>query len=410
MPPVDEAGVIARSVHRHSAAKGYKNEKEHGHTPGTQAFLASVVHDNRQLGSILQLLPYAAILINRNGSIVLANAAAAALFGYCQHALIGIAVDRLIPAPARGMALYRRTNAARKFKTSPLACGTETLARRKDGTEFPVELTARPLRSDAGAETLITIVDRTEHAELSTSRSAFAHLTRVSTLGQLAGSLAHELNQPLTAILSNSQAAQRLIATSPLDLAELREILLDLVKDNHRANEVLRKIRLLVKQGEPELASLSLAAVIDDVALLLHSEAIVRGVRLSLDIAADLPLVTGDKIQLQQVILNLVLNAFEAVATQSASDREVVIEAAMEGASMVRVAVRDRGCGFTDDALDRIFKPYFTSKREGLGLGLCISRSIIELHRGRIWAEHNQERGAAFLFTVPITTMPRSPA
>ncbi|WP_233233895.1 nitrogen regulation protein NR(II) [Bordetella sp. LUAb4] len=405
MLPADNAAVTSKSFRRDSETTDYK--KWHEHTLGARSSFAHVVHDGERLHAILELLPYATVLVNSSGAIVLANPAAAALFGYAQNALIGLAVDILIPVLACGIPPHRETSAEEKSKKPITERAADTLARRRDGTEFPAGITVRPLQSDPASEILITIVDQTEHAELCANRSALAHLTRASTLGQLAGSLAHELNQPLTAIRSNSQAAQRLIAASPLDMAELREILMDLVKDNQRASEVLRKIRLLVKQGHPELAPLNLTAVIDDVALLLRTDAIIRGVRLSLNIAADLPSVAGDKVQLQQVILNLVLNAFEAVATRSAPDREVVIEAATAGANMVRVAVRDQGCGLTGDALDEIFKPYFTTKREGLGLGLCISRSITEAHGGHIWAEHNKDRGASILFTIPIATTPR---
>jgi two-component system sensor kinase FixL len=226
-------------------------------------------------------------------------------------------------------------------------------------------------------------------------------LTRVSTLGELAGSLAHELNQPLTAILSNAQAAQRFMATEPINLAEVREILQDLVNDNHRASEVLRKIRALVKKGELEAAALSLASVVGDVALLVHSDAIVRGIRMCLNIAPQLPSIYGDKVQLQQVVLNLLLNAFEALESRSAHDRVVMVEATLDSAEMIRVAVRDRGPGLASDKLDKLFMPFFTSKREGLGLGLSISRSIVEMHGGRIWAENNEDQGATFYFTLP---------
>ncbi|OWT75528.1 MULTISPECIES: nitrogen regulation protein NR(II) [unclassified Achromobacter] len=408
MLPADNAVARSPSAPRHSAPKGYK--RWHGHMLGAQPFTGPVLQDDTQLHAILELLPHAAILMHRSGFIRFANSAAAALFGYGKDAMIGTAIDTLIPSQAGGPPSRRRMSRVARLQAPAPGCGSDALARRKDGSEFPASVTAKRLQSDGAAETLITIADRTEHAELKDNRSAIAHLTRVSTLGQLAGSLAHELNQPLTAILSNTQAAQRLLATAPLDIAELREILIDLVKDNHRASEVLRKVRLLVKQGEPERAPLRLAGVIEDVAALLHSDAIFRGVRLSLHIAADLPPVAGDKIQLQQVVLNLVLNAFDAVATRSAPDRAVAIEATLDGASMIRVAVRDRGCGFAGDALDSLFKPYFTSKREGLGLGLCISRSIVEMHGGRIWAERNQERGAAILFTVPAMTNPRCAA
>jgi two-component system sensor kinase FixL len=218
----------------------------------------------------------------------------------------------------------------------------------------------------------------------------------------LASSLAHELNQPLTAILSNAQAAQRFMATQPTNLAEVREILKDLVEDNHRASEVLRRIRALVKKGELEAAPLSLARVIGDVLLLVHSDAIVRGIRVLLALDPGLPPVLGDSVQVQQVILNLLLNAFHATESRPAQDRVIGVGATLDGAGLVRVSVRDRGPGLAADKVDQLFKPFFTSKREGLGLGLSISRTIVEMHGGRIWAENNSEKGATFHFTLPI--------
>jgi two-component system sensor kinase FixL len=274
-------------------------------------------------------------------------------------------------------------------------------ARKKDGTQFPAEITANPISADGEALTLTVVIDRTERYELQRHRQELAHVTRVSTLGVLAGSLAHELNQPLTAILSNVQAAQRFMAAQPVNLAEVREILADLVQDNHRASEVIRRIRALVKKGELEETPLSLAGVIGDVVLLLHSDAIVRGIRVFVNIDPALPPVCGDKVQLQQVVLNLLLNAFDATEGRCAYDREVVLDATPDSKGSVRVTVRDRGPGLAADILDRLFMPFFTSKRDGLGLGLSISRSIVEMHGGRIWAEGNPEGGAAFYFTLP---------
>ncbi|MCY0853847.1 sensor histidine kinase [Cupriavidus sp. D39] len=249
---------------------------------------------------------------------------------------------------------------------------------------------------------MTVVIDRTERYELQRNRQELAHLTRVSTLGELASSLAHELNQPLTAILSNAQAAQRFMSTQPINLTEVREILQDLVEDDHRASEVIRRIRTLVKKGELEAAPLSLDRVIGDVAMLVHSDAIVRGIRVVLNTDPRLPSVQGDSVQLQQVVLNLLLNAFHATESCPAHDRVVVIDATREGADMVRVAVRDRGPGLSADKLEQIFKPFFTSKREGLGLGLSISRSIVEMHGGRIWAGNNSDQGATFCFTLPV--------
>ncbi|WP_458763332.1 sensor histidine kinase [Cupriavidus basilensis] len=350
-------------------------------------------HDEGVRG-MLALLPFAILMTNPRGQILLANAGAEKLFGYRQDELIGASADALVPG------LRGDTGAVRLSR--PAGGTHDQFARRKDGTEFPAEITANDASFDGEPLLLTVVIDRTERYELQRNRQELAHLTRVSTLGELASSLAHELNQPLTAILSNAQAAQRFMSTPPVNLAEVREILQDIVEDNHRASEVIRRIRRLVKKGDLEAAPISLERVIGDVALLVHSDAIVRGIRVVQHTEPTLPTAQGDSVQVQQVVLNLLLNAFHAVESRPARDREVMVDATREGASMVRVAVRDRGPGLSADKLDQVFKPFFTSKREGLGLGLSISRSIVEMHGGRIWAENNSDQGATFYFTLPV--------
>jgi PAS domain S-box-containing protein len=252
-----------------------------------------------------------------------------------------------------------------------------------------------------GASTDITWRRETE-LELREQRAQLAHVTRISTMGELAASLAHELNQPLTAILSNAQAALRFLSSKPADLQEVREILQDIVEDNSRAGEVIRRMRALIKKEEPEFTSVDLASLIRDVALLLHSDAILQNVRIALELDDDLPPVRGDKVQLQQVMLNLMLNAFEAMKNCAAAEREVKLRVAREKTGVIQVAVSDRGTGLSKDKLDKIFQPFYTTKREGLGMGLSICRSIIQAHGGHLWAENNFDHGATFYFTMPI--------
>jgi PAS domain S-box-containing protein len=233
-------------------------------------------------------------------------------------------------------------------------------------------------------------------------RAELAHMTRVSTMGELAASLAHELNQPLTAILSNAQAAQRLMATHPVDLEEVRAILADIVHDDSRAGEVIHRVRTLVRKQPREFAALDLASTISDVVALLHSDAILHDVRVALESAQNLPQIRGDRVEMEQVLLNLLLNAFDAMKDSPRCEREVVVRTEAMGSDAVRVGVRDRGTGLSDDVRDKIFEPFFTTKREGMGMGLSISRSIIEAHDGRLWAENNADRGATFYFTLPV--------
>ncbi|WP_231937198.1 two-component system sensor histidine kinase NtrB [Caballeronia udeis] len=352
-------------------------------------------HDER-FGATLDLLPLTILVADPQGKTLFANAAAEKLFGYSREELIGVAVGELVPA------LHLNVSGADLALGGAEADGHRDLvAKRRDGTEFPAEVAVNPVSWESETCTLTIVIDRTERYELLRNRQQLAHLTRVSTLGELAGSLAHELNQPLTAILSNAQAAQRFLATEPVNLGEVREILHDLVDDTHRASEVIRKIRALVKKGDLEAAPLSVASVIRDVALLVHSDAIVRGIRMRVVVTPELPPVRGDKVQLQQVVLNLLLNAFDALEARPALDREVDIAVTLEAGDTIRVAVRDSGSGLAGNTFEKMFLPFFTSKRDGLGLGLSISRSIVEMHGGCIWAQNNEDHGATFYFTLP---------
>ena len=239
--------------------------------------------------------------------------------------------------------------------------------------------------------------------EAAQQRNELAHIARVSMMGELAASLAHELNQPLTAILSNAQAAQRFLASNTADLDEVREILEDIVQDNCRAGEVIGRMRALVKKENLQFTTLDLANMVGDVALLLHSDAILHNIRIALDINPGLPPVRGDRVQLQQVLLNLLLNAFDAMKDCAADAREITVRAERDGARLMRVAVCDRGAGVSGDKAEKIFQPFYTTKRDGLGMGLAISRSIIETHGGHLWVRNNADRGATFNFTLPAS-------
>jgi two-component system sensor kinase FixL len=254
-------------------------------------------------------------------------------------------------------------------------------------------------------QVLGTSTDITQHKatelELRRQRAELAHVARVSIMGELAASLAHELNQPLTAILANAQAALRFLSSKPETTEEVREILQDIVKDNSRAGEVIRRMRALVKKGELEFGDLDFAGLVKEVALLVHSDAILLNVSLNMSFAPNLPSVRGDRVQLQQVVLNLLLNAFDAMKSCSPGERAVQLQVEDTGSGFIKTGVRDSGTGLSGDQLDKVFQPFYTTKGEGLGMGLSICRSIIESHGGRLWAENNDDRGASFYFTLP---------
>jgi two-component system sensor kinase FixL len=352
-----------------------------------------------ELADIIECLPVASVVFDEHGVIVLANAQAERLFDYPRGVLAGACVGLVAPA----LSHEHRAGAAHPGRSA----GTSTRslrARRRDGSEFPAEIAASAIRYEGRIATVAFITDMTERFELERNRRELAHLTRISTMGELAASLAHELNQPLTAILSNGQAAQRFMDQAPIDLAEVRDILKDIVDDSGRASEVIRRMRAFVKKEEQQqLANLDVGGLLRDVALLVHGDAVARGIHVSHVIDDGLPPVRGDKVQLQQVLLNLLLNAFDAVSECGASDRVVALFARPDGEGRVRIAVRDRGHGQTADKLECIFKPFVTSKPQGLGLGLSISRSIVQIHGGRLWAENNFDQGMTFYVALPAS-------
>jgi two-component system sensor kinase FixL len=359
------------------------------------------VSGERYFREALALLPLAILILDERGLMAMVNPQAQRLFGYEHEELIGKPVELLVHALHFDSHTPRWADPVTMQQARGFLPLDDLCARRKDGTEFRAEVDLSAFRFDGEHVTLAFVIDKTERYELLRQRQDLAHLTRVSTMGQLASSLAHELNQPLTAILSNVQAAQRFMTADPIDLAELRDILNDIVQDDYRASEVIRRIRAVVKKGDLDVIPLDLASVMRDVVALVHSDAIVRGTRVTLDIDAALPPVRGDRVQLQQVMLNLLLNAFDAMNEVPPVDRMVCVTLKPADRGMVLIAVRDRGHGLTADKLDKIFKPFFTSKPQGLGLGLSISRSIIDMHRGRLWAENNNDRGATFYVALP---------
>jgi signal transduction histidine kinase len=236
-------------------------------------------------------------------------------------------------------------------------------------------------------------------------RQDLTHIGRVSALGELTASLAHELSQPLTAILSNAQAAQLLVEGDVVDLEKVREIrviLRDIVADDKRAAAVISGLRALLKKGEPEFVPLDLNELVREVAWLMRSDTIMRNVSMSLELSPDLPSTRGDRVQLQQVVLNLVLNGLEAMREPYAGSRTLVIRTGRDGAGALRVTVQDSGPGIAEKDLGHIFEPLYTTKREGLGMGLAIVRTIVNAHGGGVGAENNPEGGASLWFTLPV--------
>ena len=228
------------------------------------------------------------------------------------------------------------------------------------------------------------------------------HAGRVSTMGEFSGALAHEINQPLSAIMSNAEAAKRYLDSTAPDLEEVKEILEDIVKEDARAGEIINRLRALLKKAQTDFELLDLNLILLEVIGLLHSDAVIRDVKIATEFDPGVCLVRGDRIQLQQVALNLILNAFEAMNDSPRRERRVLIRTWRRD-SEILAAVIDSGRGIPEGETEKIFKPFYTSKPQGLGMGLSISRSIITRHQGRIWLENNPDGGATFYFTLPAS-------
>ena len=259
-------------------------------------------------------------------------------------------------------------------------------------------------RADGRRQLRSVMVDITERkqAELEAQqqRQLLTHLTRVATLGELSGALAHELSQPLTSILSNAQAAQRFLAREPVDLGEVRDILKDIVDDDRRAGAVIRRWRTLLRKGETQLHPLDLNDVANEVLRLAHSELIAHRVTVPAQLTPGLPAVRGDRVGLQQVLLNLIVNACDAMKLNEPAHRHLTVITGLDGAGAVQVSIADCGVGIPADKIERVFEPFFTTKEHGVGLGLAICRSIVAAHGGRMWATNNSDRGATFCFAL----------
>jgi two-component system sensor kinase FixL len=254
-----------------------------------------------------------------------------------------------------------------------------------------------------GRSVSLDITDRKKaEQETQNLRQEIAHAGRVSMMGQLASALAHEINQPLGAILRNAEAAELFMQDESPDLEEVRAILADIRKDDQRAGNVIDRMRGLLKRQNLDKRPLDVNELVGEVAALVRFDVVARQIKLEVAVADNLPPVFGDLVHLQQVLLNLIVNGLDALDEVTQGDRRVSVTAALAGPKTVEIAVSDSGRGIPADKLAHIFDPFFTTKANGMGLGLPISRTIIEAHNGRLWAENRNEGGASFRFALPI--------
>jgi two-component system sensor kinase FixL len=290
----------------------------------------------------------------------------------------------------------------------------ELIHTKRDGTRvsvssrWSVEHDGRG-RAVAIMETNNDITERNQvQDDLRRTQAELAHVNRVMTLGELTASIAHEVNQPLTGVVTNGSACLRLLDREPPDLVEVRSAVECIIGDGMRASDVVQRLRALSKKSDLHMVQLNMNDVISDVTRLLQREMFDHLVSLQLDLASAPPHVMGDRVQLQQVIINLVMNGMEAMATVTGRSRELVIRSRLQEADQILVEVQDGGIGIGPDNVDRLFNAFFTTKPHGMGMGLSICRSIVQAHGGRIWISPNAGGAGTILrFTLPVAGLSR---
>jgi signal transduction histidine kinase/integral membrane sensor domain MASE1 len=373
------------------------------------ALRASEIMNTAILGS----LNSSVAVLNRDGRVVAINAAWRR-FSQSGHD----DGDAVIDVGATAEALCRHALPSGSLFAAEAKDGIESVIDGKS-PEFALEyprpsgvgerwfaMAVLPLnRDEGGAVVSLTDVTERRRVELDAqqTRQELAHFTRVLTIGELTASVAHELNQPLSGILANARAAQRFLAAPRPNLGEVRDCLADIVADDRRASDVIRRLRELLRKGKVRPVLLDINLLVGEVVKLLSSDALMRDVSITLDLEPGLPLVKADRVQMQQVILNLIVNAMEAMTASNGSGRIVIVRTTREDDQMAHVAVQDTGPGLEPGTETTIFEPFYTTKAEGMGMGLSIARSIVVANGGRIWAVNNPLGGATFHVTVPVT-------
>jgi PAS domain S-box-containing protein len=349
------------------------------------------------------------IMWDLEGRIIEANDAFLHMVGYSRDDLVSGELRWTALTPAEWM--YTHERAVVELKATGSHKPFEKEYFRKDGSRVPVLLGGASLdeRRDQGVSFVLDLTERKRAEEelreserrYREAQMALAHANRVTTMGQLAASIAHEVNQPLAGVVANAEACLRWLDRGTPDLDAARRSVEWIVDDGNRASEVIRRVRALANKTGVEKAPLDLNDVVREVIALVQRELISHQVLLQMGLAPTLPLILADRVQLQQMIINLVMNGIEAMQSVTDRPRELVIRSGQDEAQLL-VSVTDCGVGFPAENPDRLFDPFFTTKSGGMGMGLSICRSIVEAHGGRLWATANVPHGAAFQFTLPV--------
>jgi PAS domain S-box-containing protein len=356
----------------------------------------------RLLAAIVESSHDAIVSKSLNGVITSWNKGAERLFGYSAEEAVGQNITLIIPPERR----HEERTIVEQLTRGERVDNFETVRMHKDGTLLDVSLTISPMKDASGrvvgASKLARDITERKRAEeaLRQAQTDLAHASRLTTMGEFTASLAHEVKQPIAAIVTDANTCVRWITRDEPDLKEVREAAWRIVKDANRASEIINRVRLLFKKGTPQRELVDVNEVAREMIILLGDEASRRSISVRTELAEDIPHVIGDRVQLQQVLMNLIVNGVEAMHDVDGT-RELTIKSQPGENNEVLLSVSDTGMGLPRHQTDDIFNAFFTTKTHGTGMGLRISRSIVESHGGRLWAADNSPRGASFCFTLP---------
>jgi two-component system sensor kinase FixL len=372
---------------------------------GTGTDVTAIVGVQRaesRLAAIISSSSDAIIGKTLDGIVLSWNPAAESIFGYEAHEMIGQSITRIIPPELQ----EEENTILGRLRQGDRIKNYETVRTHRDGSRIDISLTVSPVFDPSGKVVGASKIardisaEKRAEAELQLVRQELARAARIATLGELTAVIAHEVNQPLTGVVNSGNACLRWLSGETPNLAAARASVERIINAGNRAAKVVKRIRALIEKAPPQRERLNINGAITEVLALVQWEIQRKSISLRTDLASDVPLIFGDRIQLQQVIMNLILNAIDAMSV-TLPPRELLVISAKNETNEVLVTVQDSGTGLDEKSMDRLFEAFYTTKAQGMGIGLAVSRTIVQTHGGLLWAQPNTPRGAAFMFTLP---------